>query len=42
MFIFPIVLDEEKSFLDRCLRDLDYLNKYVQKYAWYRDNGYLP
>jgi hypothetical protein len=41
MCIFPIVLDEEKSFLDRCLRDLEYLNKYVQKYAWYKANGFL-
>jgi len=40
--IFPIVLEEEKSFLDRCLRDPAYLNSYVQKYAWYRDHGYLP
>ncbi len=40
--IFPIVLEEEKSFLDRCLRDPVYLNIYVQKYVWYRDHGYLP
>ena len=42
MCIFSIVLDEEKSFLDRCLRDPEYLNKYFQKYIWYRDNGLLP
>lgn len=40
--IFAIVLEEEMSFLDRCLRDPAYLNSYVQKYAWYRDHGYLP
>ncbi len=40
--IFPIVLDAEKSFLDRCLRDLAYLRKYVEKYAWYKENGLLP
>jgi hypothetical protein len=40
--VFAIVLEEEKSFLDRCLRDPAYLNSYVQKYAWYRDHGYLP
>jgi hypothetical protein len=40
--IFPIVREEEKSFLDRCLRDPAYLNSYVQKYAWYRDHGLLP
>lgn len=40
--IFPIVLESEKGFLDRCLRDPAYLNGYVQKYAWYRDHGYLP
>jgi hypothetical protein len=40
--IFSIVLEEEKSFLERCLWDLAYLNSYVQKYAWYRDHGYLP
>jgi hypothetical protein len=40
--IFPIVREEEKSFLDRCLRDPAYLNSYVQKYTWYRDNGFLP
>ncbi len=39
--VFPIVLKEEKSFLDRCLRDPAYLNSHVQKYAWYRDHGYL-
>ena len=42
MVIFSIVREEEKSFLDRCLRDPAYLNSYVQKYAWYRDHGYLP
>lgn len=40
--VFAIVLEEEKSFLDRCLRDPAYLNSYVQKYAWYRNHGYLP
>jgi hypothetical protein len=40
--IFSVVLEEEKSFLDRCLWDLEYLRKYVEKYAWYKENGLLP
>ena len=40
--VFAIVLEEEKSFLDQCLSDPAYLNSYVQRYAWYRDHGYLP
>jgi hypothetical protein len=40
--IFSVVLEEEKSFLDRCLWDLEYLRKYVEKYAWYKDNGLIP
>jgi hypothetical protein len=42
MHIFPIVLDEGKSFLDRYVKDPEYLNKYVQKYAWFKENGLLP
>lgn len=40
--VFAIVFEEEKSFLDRCLRDPAHLSSYVQKYVWYRDHGYLP
>jgi hypothetical protein len=40
--IFPIVREEEKSFLDRCIRDPEYLRKYVEKYTWYKENGLLP
>ena len=40
--IFPIVRDEEKSFLDRCVRDPEYLREYIEKYEWYKQNGLLP